>query len=86
MWGIIAVPYGNRVSVKSTGGIFVRLPKNDVKQASKSRKNCEGLQIDTEKRRLYNVKKYSRKKYSRKRRKRVKRSEGTKELFISKGI
>lgn len=62
---------------------FIRLPKNDVKQASKSRKNCEGLQIDTEKRRLYNVKKYSRKKYSRKR---VKRSEGTKELFISKGI
>ena len=51
MWGIIAVPYGNRVSVKSTGRIFVRLPKNDVKQASKSRKNCEGLQIGTEKRR-----------------------------------
>ena len=51
MWGIIAVPYGNRVSVKSTGRIFVRLPKNDVKQVSKSRKNCGGLQIGTEKRR-----------------------------------
>lgn len=57
--------------------------KTMSKQASRSRKNCEGLQIDTEKRRLYNIKKYSRKKYSRKR---VKRSEGTKELFISKGI
>ncbi len=44
---------------------------------------CRLLIIDASTSKLYNIKKYSRKKYSRKR---VKRSEGTKELFISKGI
>ena len=56
MWGIIAVPYGNRVSVKKYGWNFCQITENDVKQATKSRKNCEGLQIDTKKRRLYNKK------------------------------
>lgn len=56
---------------------------------SNKRRNRERIVKDcrlTRKNVDYIIKKYSIKKYSRKRRKRVKRSEGTKELFISKGI
>ena len=51
-----------------------------VKDCRLTRKNADYII------KKYSIKKYSIKKYSRKRRKRVKRSEGTKELFISKGI
>ena len=51
-----------------------------VKDCRLTRKNADYII------KKYSIKKYSIKKYNRKRRKRVKRSEGTKELFISKGI
>ena len=56
-----------------------------VKDCRLTRKNADYI-IKKYSIKKYSIKKYSIKKYSRKRRKRVKRSEGTKELFISKGI